>query len=463
MARGLYLVDRSRYETGVGHCARARYLQYHAGPHGYGWQRQGVGIPTTTGTLVHDPLATVLAEVQRTDTLPSDEFVYQAIHAAVRAYHGIVQSRGLTTLMEPQDLAGRVREQTLLLEGLVWTWVTAVLPTFHMEHRIVSVEVEDVTVLGCSCGLGDQMGTAAEHDTRECRGIGWMTRADIVTESRQSPGSYTYHEFKTCAEASMNWEAQWAHRVQLIAGVLGIEARLGIQVDAVMIHALIKGKFQATWVPGQGASGPKYQNSALVYGWRRAAIDGLLPEDWAPAYEYVDAEGKNRRLGKDYQRTPVDELPGHWWQTNGALSPSQYWTRWIAPTGVLAKSYRAIGPIYRQAWKLEQFVRQLIASEARWQQALWQLADADATGHGWATPEFQARLDVLVPQSRGDACQSYFGDTCPMLKLCDRYEGWERPETLGYIPRRPHHTSELFQAVERGLLPPDVGTAEETE
>ena len=52
----LWYTDRSRYETGTGHCQRARYLQYHAGPHGYGWAPRASSVPLVTGIM--------LAEIQ---------------------------------------------------------------------------------------------------------------------------------------------------------------------------------------------------------------------------------------------------------------------------------------------------------------------------------------------------------------------------------------------------------------
>jgi hypothetical protein len=74
-----------------------------------------------------------------------------------------------------------------------------------------------------------------------------------------------------------------------------------------------------------------------------------------------------------------------------------------------------------------------------------------------------AALDALVPMNRGQACHSYYGEPCSKLGLCDKLNGWEAPELLGYIPRRPHHAPELAQAIARGLLPPDEGLAEDGE
>jgi hypothetical protein len=65
-----------------------------------------------------------------------------------------------------------------------------------------------------------------------------------------------------------------------------------------------------------------------------------------------------------------------------------------------------------------------------------------------------------VTQNRGDACHQYFGETCSKLALCERTPGWERPETIGYVPRKPHHEPELAQMRARGL---DLTDAPENE
>lgn len=457
----LWLIDRSGYESAFP-CRRRRYLMRHAGPHGYGWQRKAQSIPTLTGGLIHAPLAEILAVVQAEDRLPTDAETYAAIQKAQAEYRQVVEARGLAMVVDEAELQLRMNEQLCLLEGLVWTFVRVALKGFHQTYRVVSVEEEATVVLGCTCGLGDEVGAAADHDARECQGIGWMTRADCVAQAREG-GAYSYHEFKTTGEASMNWEAQWYEKIQLFAGARGVEARDGIRCDSVYIHALIKGKNSREWDPAEGkASGPKYQNSKLVYAGRRAANPPLLAEDWAFEWKgqyYPDPNnpGKRKRQSADYPRTGLWEFTD--WEGTGALSGLDYWTAWIGEA--LADSYRCIGPIDRAEWKVEEFFTQLVNEERRWQETLAHLYDFSVEhGCGWGDPLFMAELDRLVPMARGEACKSFFGDSCPMLPLCNRHDGWEDPALMGMLPRRPHHEDELVQAVGRGLLPPDEGAAE---
>lgn len=464
MASSLWLTDRSRYETGNGRCARKRYLESHAGPNGYGWARQAQSMPAVTGTLIHSPITDgVCTYLMAHDAIPPDTHIHTEILIAQQKYRDIVATRGLVHTTDPEVLDRIVNEQTTLLEGLVWTWVRAALPSFHDEWQVVAVEQERVSVVGCTCGLGDRLWDQQSHEARDCQGIGWMTRGDCITR-RRATGTYAYHDFKSTGMNSGNWRDTWPHRIQVMAGVLGDESALDVKIDEVWIHPLYKGKHESTWDPiARAKVGAKFQNSPLVYGWRRPANEPLYPEDWAPKFDYVDEDGKARKLGKDYNRQGIWTLPAALWKANGALSPSHYWTGWIAPTGVLNEVWQPIGPIYRDDWKLEQFVRQLIAHETNWQAIVWELFTLREQGLDWETAEFQAALDRLVPQARGEACQNAFGDRCPMLRLCNREEGWQTPERIGFIPRRPHHTPELEQAIGRGLLPPEDGAAEEAE
>jgi len=470
MALTIWLTDRSRYETGVGRCARLRYLQAHAGPNGYGWARQAQSMPAVTGTLIHDPITEgILRPLMETDERPSDAQIHQAIASAQLKYRLQVSSRGLVHTTDPQELELRVQEQCTLLEGLVWTWVAAALDQFHEEWKVIEVEQEHVTVVGCTCGIGDRLGTAEEHSARSCAGIGWMTRGDCITQ-RRTTGTYAYHDFKSTGMNSGNWRDTWYHRVQVMAGVLGAEDALratvdpSVTIDEIYIQPLYKGRHAATWDPiAKAAVGPKFQDSPLCYGWHRPGNPPMVEEAWAAKYDYVDEDGAKRRLTKDYTRKGIWTLPEALWKANGALSPSHYWVRWIAPTGVLADVWNPIGPIYREQWKLDQFLTQMAAEEQQWQSRVWGLYNVASGGSGWETETFQRALDTLVPQARGEACQNAFGDRCSMLPLCNRAEGWQTPEAIGFIARRPHHTPELEQAIGRGLLPPDDGAAEGDE
>lgn len=448
----LWLTDRSRYETGTGHCHRARFINAHAGPNGYGWVRKASSVPLVTGTMIAQVQEAVHSQVLTTGAIPADVQVQAWLDEAIAVYLTTVETRGLSHIVDPAELDKRVTEQLTLLQSLIWLWVDIGLPQLLAEWEILLVEQEAVSVLGCTCGLGDRLGTAEEHDARQCQGIGYMTRGDLVTRHRINRDRYAYHEFKAPGETNVNTDAAWQYRVQLISGVMGAEDVIGHQIDEVYLHQLIKGKRQAEWdYVEKKAVGPKFQDSPLVYGWKRPANPPLLAEDWADKFNYVDDLGKNRKLGKDYQRTGIWELT-----PEAGIAPARYWGRWMDQT-LRASKYRPIGPLMRHEIRLGEFTRQLIGEESRWQAILWELHDS---GKQWGDPDYMALLDRLVPQTRGQSCHSYYGEPCAALRLCDREDGWETPELVGYIPRRPHHRPEMDAAIGRGLLPPDEGLAE---
>lgn len=463
----LWLTDRSRVERGLEQCQRARYLGSHAGPTGYGWQRKATSIPQVTGTLVHQPISEILLYAkEHGNQLPPDEVIFTAITNALTSYQDIIDTRGLALTVDEATYTQKVEEQRLLLEGLVWTFARVTLPRLLAEWKIILVEQEEVSIIGCTCGLGDGIVEPEDHDARGCDGIGWMTRADAVAQKIAPPHTYAYWEFKTTSRGDKGWEEQWPYRIQVLAGVLGAEHRLGVRIDEIWIPGLIKGKYEAEYdYETKSKTGPKFQNSPLVYGWRRRANPPISEEEWAVSHSYVDDQGKHRKLTRDFSRTKISEIPPALWKDSaGCLSPGDFWTRVLHAQGKLAESIKVLGPIYRNDQSLERFTRQLISGEKRWQAILWQLYDhTQATGEGWGAPGFMAKLDELIPQTFGSACKRYFGDTCEFEGLCYEKAGWEDPALVGMIPRRPHHTPELHQAISRGLLIPDAGLVDEGE
>lgn len=468
----LWLTDRSRYEAGIIHCPRARLYRYHHGDHGYGWDVQASSMPTLTGGLVHEPITAIWSECQRLEAAgippapPTAEWVYvNAILPACAKFASIVETRGLGVITDPQELGLRVIEQQTLLEGLVWTYYYTVLPRFLEEYRVVLVEQELPVVLGCTCGLNNT-GTLHDHDARECRGIGYMTRADLVAQHRLL-GHYRYDEVKTTSDASTNWEAAWQYRAQVLTGVLGAEQQLGVTIDEVWIHGLIKGSFKAAWDPDtKRANGPKYQNSVLCYGWCQPANPPLSEEVWEHSYDLPPdvITGKGKKLPKTFKRTGIWEMASATWEAKACLSVSHYWCLLLLNAGLLEPQYRAVGPLRREAWRLLSVTTQIVGEEQRRQVGMWALYDAlTAVDYDWAHASVIAVMDQYFPQAGGDACHSYFGSTCAYLRLCQHAPGWERPGDIGYIMRRPHHEPELDQMKARGLAPMAWGLAEEGE
>jgi hypothetical protein len=318
----------------------------------------------------------------------------------------------------------------------------------------VSVEEEEVGVLGCTCGLGDLIGAVADHEARDCEGIGWMSRADCIAEHRAT-GRWAYFEIKTGGMASR--AEDWETKIQFSAAVLGAEQKHGHVVDESWVLNLVVGKREGAYnYETKRKDGPPMQQSVCCYGYRKLPEAPGMVEEWAAEYDYIDEAGRSRRLGKGWQKTPVWEMDPR--IVPAGLDPAEHWVRWIG-AGVRSNLVNVIGPMNRQPVLLEGFKQELVGEERRWQSRLWELYDSGAE---WASPDYQALLNELVPRSW--SCHR-FGQrySCQFIDLCFQKEGWQDPLGGGkYQLRRPHHTPEVGQAEARGIvLPADEGDSDD--
>jgi hypothetical protein len=206
------------------------------------------------------------------------------------------------------------------------------------------------------------------------------------------------------------------------------------------------------------------QQSVLCYGYRKLPQAPGQVEEWASEYSYVDEQGRNRKLTKDFQKAGVWEIDP---RLTGGVDPAEFWVRWI-PASQRAQQVALVGPMNRQPVLLDGFKQELQGVERGWQERLWQLYElqeeltAAGVENTWAHPDYQALLNALVPRSW--ACNRYsqrYG--CQFKPVCFQHEGWD--DLLGsgkYMLRRPHHSPEVEQAEARGIaLPADEGEGED--
>lgn len=478
MSSTLWLVDRSRIVDGRGFCQRARFHNYHSGPNGYGIQLKATKLPLMTGIGAHESLAPILQWVQQHDTLPPDEIVRGGIQHALATYKRVVEARGFGYLSEQEGVAETLREQQYLIEGMTWAWVLEVLPEILQRGKIVEVEVDDVYVFACTCGLGDGVLTKADHESRDCQGIGLMCRPDFLVETRLTK-ELEYHEFKTTSMDSITFRDKWEVMIQLFAATLDAERRWGKHVQSIYVHGLVKGRRDGEYNPDTGKRDGVYrQQSVFCYGYKKPALPPMEAESWAATFEYFDAfENRTKRLGKAFKKTGVWELPDAW--IPAGMSKAEYWAKWIPPEA-RKKSLILIGPFSRQTQMVEHFLEECRGEEDRVREGLWQLyelanqllqdtmdgdheAKADYWGTVWTNPQYQQLLDWTFPRSY--ECRRYGArNRCQFEQVCLEREGWADPVGSGlYIERRPHHAAELDQAIARGLLLPTEGLAEDEE
>ena len=445
MSGVLWLTDRSRYEVGLGKCPRERYLEYHRGPGGYGMRLQAVSMPQARGIYIHEGVAILFAHLQAEDALPEEGTIRAAVKAAVDKYTNVVEARGLQNLDAGQVVETIIKEQCALLTGTIWTLALELLPWWHAEYRVVSVEQEEIAVLGCTCGLGDLTGNSEDHVARECAGVGWMSRADVIGEHRLT-GRLAYFEIKTGGMASR--AEDWETKIQFSAAVLGVEQRLERPIDESWVLNLLVGKREGAYnYETKKKDGPPLQQSIFCYGYKKPAPAPGMVDEWAAQYDYQDDQGRNRKLTKDYRKAGVWEIDP---KLTGGLDPAEFWVRWIGPE-VRQQQVSVIGPLNRQAVLLEGFKEELLAVESDWQGKLWALYDVQTQGHEWGSGEFQSALNALVPRSW--ACNR-FGQRyqCAFVPICFKHEGWDDPLGSGrYMLRAPHHQPEREQMLARGI------------
>lgn len=455
----IWLSDRSRYRLGTGRCPMARYLGYHWGPTGYGITSKADSLPLATGLYVHFGVEAFCDVLRERDQLP-DLAETRAIVAAIRAdYVARVEDRGFRGILAGPNTEETITEQSALISGLLWALRLKFLPWLHQTYRILSVETERIHLLTCTCGAGPL--DVMEHVARGCQGKGLMLRNDILALRREGM-TCAYFEVKTTGWSGDTWVEQWENDPQLGLGTLDIPQLHGAEVTELYIVGMDKGPRRRE---KSDPEGPRRQLSSLCYGYFREGSPPVAADDWLPAYEWVNEAGETKRAPRTHKRRGIWHLKDSDWPSWRAyhtqdpeLTPEEFWVRTLPPS-VLDKVCFLIGPMNRQDTQIQSLRGSIVGEEDRWQQILWQLYEAQQT-MAWASPEFQALLDQVVPRSWN--CRPFGKDhQCEFYKICHREQGWEDPIGSGqYQPRLPHHEPELRQAIARGLLPQEAAESE---
>lgn len=489
----LWLADRSRYEAQHNHCARHRYYEYHSGPTGYGIRLKAQSLYATTGIYLHN-IAEEVTHLQaahgwENDLIPThrDE-VRQAILRVVGRYHRLLETRGLKSSETTDIQHWIISEQATLIEGLGWAFVYDLLPWLRVNFsEPVTIEQEELTVIGCTCGIGDLLGTEDEHESRNCAGVGWMSRADLILP-RRSDGELGWHDYKTSGNPfAESFDRSWHENVQFAAGILGAERSLGKPISHYYIHGFSKGirrkddisKFLRHLAEGTRT---KLQGSPLCYAYLKEADPPATPvEDWQPKHEWWERDEhtgsmRKRRLGKGYKKREIwreGNFPGKL----AGQSNVEYWMEWIRASNAGegreereegAGLIHTVGPYPRPSRLIEAFQAEMPAAEKDWQAKLWRLYDAKAQAvarlesegavvdHAELNfaPEVQQAVNENFPRN-WSGCESYYGDRCDYHPVCHFDAGWDMPETIGFVPRRPHHDPEREQMAKRGLPVPE--------
>lgn len=428
----LKLTDRSRYETGEGHCRRERWLNT-AWTNGYGIRKKKTALPLATGTTYHECLRPVVQFAQQQGRAPTIGELQELVQPALKAFTEQALKKTIDLGVDESRAVEIAAEQNALSAGLTYAWTQRVLPWVLSTGRIVEIEREDVIVYGCTCGLGDAVGTAEQHDARACNGIGWQNRNDFIHENLG--GALTYHDFKGTGWLNDGWKNAWPYKIQVMMGS-SVEHRLGRPIDQVMIHGLYKGRRKSMYnTETKNYDGPMHQETLLCYAYYAEPNPPLIRGGW-------HLERPSGKGATQYKKKLITSYPGGMWT----------WFEQL-PLEVLDSTLVLVGPFPIKKGRVQQFIRQMVSQEKRWMAIEHRLYNQLLASNGdWTHPSYRQLLDELVPQSND--CYR-FGKPCQMLPLCDEEPGWENPLAIGYTLRRPHHEPELAQALARGVLVPE--------
>lgn len=465
----LWYTSRTPTEQGQTHCAMARYLGYHAGPHGTGYRRISQSIPLATGSFTHLGVELIggwLMEYQQAHhgqppaILPPEVIAWAAAESAAR-YEAVARSRGFALLADDNPaLETLILEQRTLVEALVWVFGLVRVPAILMNYRVLAVEPEETWVLDCTCGLGDGPNDVV-HAQRGCTGIVQQGRCDWLLEGAftHTAGQLAYEELKTKSTPHAPWEKAWEHSGQLLVNMEAASQRLGRSVETAFISILFKGRWGHDSY--DAPEDPKYQHSFLCYGYFDQGAPPMRPPQWASQYKWYDDYGKGHTLGKVYRKVPIWDEQYPLTPVREGASRVETWVRTAIPSNAWAKLHRVLGPFPRPRARLPLAVDSIIAEETRWRDDVENIRSVVYSADQRTPLNEIAFAGKVIPRSW--QCTRFDGSSCEFKFICDQEPGWEDPLTMGkYQIRRPHHAPERVACEAGGVVFPadDMGEEE---
>jgi len=411
----MIVVDRSRREA-ADHCMRQRYWGFEY--KGRGLERTAMSLPLLTGSMIHQPLGTILEHV-KLGTLKPDT-IDAAIQVAQEEFARTVNERGVM----PDYFDGcdetvgviigapnwQVEEQITMIQCLVKGWCLVRLPQIMAEYEIVAVELEDATEIADDMRL--------------------LTRADAILRHRISREYYILN-FKTTADANSTWREQWKYDPQTLTEVIPTDERLGVKIHGVIIEGLIKGSRKVEYPRGSGDS---YHNSPLFWCWKNDE-GAPFSTQYSGVYEWTGPDGRNHRLGKGWQRSMASNEPG-------GISA---WVNYLQSNypETLAKQFVSLPPIIRSDYHVEMWKRSSIYQEQRIAAAATHITSLQLAKQIQTMPRLndayiEGELDKEFRMETGHGNCLRPG-VCPFFDICWRSAS---PESGLYRPRTPNHPDE---------------------
>ena len=347
---------------------------------GTGWQRTQTALPLATGIAVHNALAMLLLGVGIEDVM--DRMVKEYREELLKG-------------RDDTDPAVRflLTEQTFLVSGMVRTWAEYRLPEILSEYAVsVAPDGEPMVEKEFTCDLG--------------QGLTAMLRMDAVLR-KKSTGRLVVWDFKTLAYPSQDWANQWAHNPQTYLYLHAIPQLMGEEPDGMVYEGLIKGVRKV-----DKAYGFPVHNSPYVHVY----TDGMGYQT-----HYTSRKGWSKKFG---------------WESH---TPLTYYAKVLRPLFTASPSeatnlFCVMPPVNPAQWEIVRWLKQVRWAEALNQQYLAEVNAAEGE-------EKQELVDIYFPTTEGRCFKYGPENKCSFTDVCFT----EDPaiEEMGFVPRVPHHTTEM--------------------
>lgn len=391
MGRLIY-IDRTRVAVRQ-ECPRKRFLSFDYLPEELlnapideaGIVRSLQSLPLLNGITIHAAHARLLAgwDIDR---------VVQEAHTE---YTTEVNAKGV---FGEADVAGLIREQLAMLEGMVRMWARWRLPVILRDYELADF------------GSGPAIEQAWEWEL--AAGLRQRIRMDAILR-RRDDGLLHILDYKSCGNASEAWRDKFEHDLQTELYVQALKERTGEPVGGMLYEGLIKGYYRKDTAKSSAFFGQRIQSSPYCYAY---LLEGEEGQVWSA--DYTNKKGFRKVRITDHMTTKqwCEE------QLQYMVQPSDLFV--VAP------------PICPPPFELERIKKQVVNQELKYHADLAEYRRLLREGF---EHEAQELLDIFAWQN-GDACYRYGPDHgCPFVNGVCWVQGARPLEDGGFEKRTPHH------------------------
>lgn len=386
MSKVVYLIDRSRVETREA-CPRKRFLNYDYA--GTGLEPEEQALPLLSGIAMHTAFARLLA----------GQDLEQVLTDILRDYRKEIEERGLQNLDVTEDI---IQQQSALLEGMLRLWARVRMPAILRDYEVISIEQAWRWELA--------------------PGLFQSFRFDVLLR-RRDDGVIFIMDFKTVKYPSEVWFEKFEHNLQTCLYLQAVKERMAQLtgnaddiLGGILYEGLVKGAFKKDTAQKSPWYGQRLQQSPYTLAYKLDGDQGVC------VYQSDYTSKKGYRKVKTFEEMPMKNWVDHLFYNEQAT---------------VNELFIVVPDICPPAYELERVKAQVIREELQYHKQLDTYREMDPTGR--FADDY---LDLFAPL-RTNQCYQYGADhKCPFLTVCFN-RGATPLEDGGFIPRKPHHDTDL--------------------